>query len=201
MQGERLNTFSHLAALLGCLLAAAALLRETVQGGDVRKTLAALVFAVCTVLLYGASALFHGSAGARKKVWERADHAGIYLLIAGSHTPFALSEPPAAGAWVGLAAVWALALWCGGKALRTDLPPPLALYVGLGWLGLGAAVPAALRDGGITLAWLFAGGAFYTAGTLFYRRFAGLRHAHGIWHLFVVAGTASHWVAVFRLLA
>jgi len=60
---------------------------------------------------------------------------------------------------------------------------------------------AALRDGGSTLAWLVAGGAFYTAGTLFYRRFAGLRHAHGIWHLFVVAGTASHWVAVFRLLA
>lgn len=74
--------------------------------------------------------------------------------------------------------------------------PSLPLYIGLGWLGVLAAVPLAARLDTAGLVWLLVGGAFYTAGTVFYSNRQGFRHAHGAWHLFVLAGTASHYVAV-----
>nr|WP_312372253.1 hemolysin III family protein [Delftia acidovorans] len=199
--GERFNTWSHLAALPVGLAASVVLICETVAGGDARKIVGAVVFGLSLAALFGASALFHGCTGVRKRFWQRVDHACIYLLIAGSHTPFALMAPPGLWAWLLLGGVWGLAFQGAIRALGFDSPPRLFLYISLGWLSLGSAVPVAFRHGAQTLAWLLAGGLLYSAGTVFYRRLASTRHAHGIWHLFVVAGSACHTVAIAGLLA
>ncbi|RYF09028.1 MAG: hemolysin III family protein [Comamonadaceae bacterium] len=203
--GERFNTWSHLSALAGGAIASIWLVLSAIATGQAQKIVGAVVFGSAVVTLFLASTLFHSSTGARKLIWQRADHACIYVLIAATHTPFALAPQPNAwawtwtGPWALLATVWAFAIWGALKAMRSDAAPGLALYVGLGWLGLLAAVPAALRNGTHTMAWLIAGGLCYSVGTLFYRRYARLRHSHGMWHCFVVAGAASHAVAVSLL--
>jgi hemolysin III len=200
--GERLNGYSHLFGLLLALSAAAALLAKTVPTGDPARIAGALVFSLSAVALYAASTLFHSTRGRRKRMWERADHCAIYLLIAGTYTPFALVTLQ--GPWGGLllATIWGVALFGIRRELApqaeggTPKKPSLPLYIGMGWLGVLAAVPLAARLDAAGLAWLLAGGVLYTAGTVFYRNRWGYRHAHGAWHLFVLAGTASHYVAV-----
>lgn len=136
--GERFNTWSHLAALPVGLAASVVLICETVAGGDARKIVGAVVFSLSLAALFGASALFHGCTGVRKRFWQRIDHACIYLLIAGSHTPFALMAPPSLWAWLLLGGVWGLAFQGAIRALGFDSPPRLSLYISLGWLSLGA---------------------------------------------------------------
>ncbi len=199
--GERLNGYSHLLGLVLALPAAVLLLVKTVPTGDPARIAGALVFSLSAVALYAASTLFHSTRGRVKRMWERADHCAIYLLIAGTYTPFALVTLQ--GVWGGLllATIWGAALF----GIRRELlpakdgvskKPSLPLYIGMGWLGVLAAVPLAARLEGAGLAWLLIGGVLYTAGTVFYRNRQGFRHAHGAWHLFVLAGTASHYVAV-----
>ncbi|MET3378651.1 MULTISPECIES: hemolysin III family protein [Variovorax] len=199
--GERLNGYSHLLGLLLALPATALLLAKTLPTGDPARIAGALVFSLSAVALYAASTLFHSTRGRLKRMWERADHCAIYLLIAGTYTPFALVTLQGPWGWLLLATIWGAALFGiwrelmpakGGGAKK----PSLALYIGMGWLGVLAAVPLAARLDGAGLAWLLIGGVLYTAGTVFYRNRQGFRHAHGAWHLFVLAGTASHYVAV-----
>ncbi len=153
-------------------------------------------------LLYAASTLFHSTRGRLKRFWERADHCAIYLLIAGTYTPFALVTLQGLWGWLLLAAVWSAAFFgIGRELLQADSAaskPPLALYIAMGWLGVLAAAPLAARLDVGGLAWLLAGGVLYTVGTVFYRNRRGFRHAHGTWHLFVLAGTASHFISVGR---
>ncbi|MGJ3700487.1 PAQR family membrane homeostasis protein TrhA [Variovorax sp. AFSI2.2] len=198
--GERLNGYTHLLGLLLSLLATALLLAKTVPTGDPARIAGALVFSLSAVVLYAASTLFHSTRGRRKRFWERADHCAIYLLIGGTYTPFALVTLHGLWGWLLLAAVWSAALFgiCR-ELLQADgaaSKPPLALYIGMGWLGVLAAVPLAARLESGGLAWLLAGSVLYTVGTVFYRNRRGFRHAHGTWHLFVLAGTASHFVSV-----
>lgn len=198
--GERLNGYTHLLGLVLALVATVLLLARTVPTGDPARIAGALVFSLSAVALYAASTLFHSTRGRRKRFWERADHCAIYLLIAGTYTPFALVTLRGPWGWLLLATVWSAALFGIGRELLQSggaaSKPPLALYIGMGWLGVAAAVPLAARLESGGLAWLLAGGVLYTVGTVFYSNRWGLRHAHGTWHLFVLAGTASHGVAV-----
>ena len=198
--GERLNGYTHLLGLVLALVATVLLLARTLPTGDPARIAGALVFSLSAVALYAASTLFHSTRGRRKRFWERADHCAIYLLIAGTYTPFALVTLRGPWGWLLLAAVWSAALFGIGRELLqrggAASKPPLALYIGMGWLGVAAAVPLAARLASGGLAWLLAGGVLYTVGTVFYSNRWGLRHAHGTWHLFVLAGTASHGVAV-----
>ncbi|HEX7863630.1 MAG TPA: hemolysin III family protein [Variovorax sp.] len=199
--GERLNGYSHLLGLLLALPAMALLLVKTVPTGDPARIAGALVFSLSAVALYAASTLFHSTRGRLKRVWERADHCAIYLLIAGTYTPFALVTLQGLWGWLLLSTIWGAALfgiWRELMPAKNGAPrkPSLPLYIGLGWLGVLAAVPLAARLDTAGLVWLLVGGAFYTAGTVFYSNRQGFRHAHGAWHLFVLAGTASHYVAV-----
>lgn len=200
--GERFNSYSHLFGLMLALAGAAVLLSQTIPQGDPFRTTGAAVFAFSMVALYAASALFHSTRGARKLRWRRADHCAIYLLIAGTYTPFALVTLQGIWGSALLAAIWALALWGMARELRYGdaLEPSVRLYLFMGWLGVMAAAPLAGRLGGVGLAWLLAGGAFYTVGTFFYRNRGGYRHGHGIWHLFVLGGTASHFVSIAGIL-
>jgi hemolysin III len=195
--GERLNTWTHLLGLVLALVALPLLMAQTWPSGDAARIGGALVFALTCIALYGASALYHGTRGPAKARWQRADHCAIFLLIAGSYTPFALVTLGGVWGWVLLAAIWGIAAFGIWRELRAEqAQPSLALYIGMGWVGVLAAAPlfARLETGG--LVWLVLGGLLYTVGTVFYVNRAGHRHAHGLWHLFVLGGTASHYAAI-----
>lgn len=199
--GERLNGYSHLFGLLLALPAMALLLAKTVPTGDAARIAGALVFSLSAVALYAASTLFHSTRGRLKRMWERADHCAIFLLIAGTYTPFALVTMQGPWGLLLLATIWGAAIFGIRRELvpaKNGAPkkPSLPIYIGLGWLVVLAAVPLAARLDTAGLAWLLVGGAFYTTGTVFYRNRSGFKHAHGAWHLFVLAGTTSHYVAV-----
>lgn len=196
--GERFNGYTHLLGLALAVLGAVHLLMQTLAGGDAANIAGALVFSMSTVAVYGASTLFHGARGERKRFWQRADHCAIYILIAGSYTPFALATMPAGWGLVPLALLWVAAIALVVRELRAHATaePIAALYLGLGWACVLAAVPLAARLGSPALAWLVIGAAFYTSGLVFWRNRSGWRHAHGTWHLFVLGGTASHYVAL-----
>jgi len=201
--GERFNTCTHLAGLLFALVAAAVLVAEAAASADLRRVASFGVFAAAMVLLYAASTLFHGTQGQAKAVWARADHCAIYLMIAGTCTPLALVALRGLWGWVLFGLIWAAALYGIGRELvwGRGRPPAVALYVGMGWVGMAAAIPIAQRFPADGLAWLMAGALCYTGGVVFYAKDGRWPHAHGIWHLFVLAGTASHCVALRALLA
>ena len=200
--GERFNTCTHFLGLVLAILGVPFVLSKTLPSGDGGKIGGGLAFTLCCVVLYAASTLFHGTQGRTRLLWQRADHCAIYLLIAGSYTPFALVRVSGAWGWGLLAAVWCVALLGVVREVRSTSPrPPLVLYIGLGWIMVVAAVPLLLQVATTELRWLLLGAASYTVGTVFYVNHAGYRHAHGIWHLFVLGGTASHYVAVVGLVA
>ena len=195
--GERFNVCTHLLGLALAVLAVPMMLAKTLPGGDAAKIAGALVFALSCVALYAASTFSHSTRGEAKVWWQRVDHCAIYLLIAGSFTPFALVTLRGTGGWLLLAGAWGIALLGIGRELRsTTSRPALELYVGMGWIGVVAAALMASRIEVAGLVWLLGGAVLYTVGTIFYVNRAGLRHAHGIWHLFVLGGTASHYVAI-----
>jgi hemolysin III len=149
-------------------------------------------------VLYAISTLYHSIRGRAKAVLRRLDHAAIFLLIAGTYTPFTLVSLRGAFGWTLFATIWALALagiWRAWRRPEGVDPSPLP-HLLMGWLGLTAVLPLADQLGWTAIGWLAAGGALYTAGILFYVNDTRWRHAHGVWHLFVMAGSASHFVTV-----
>jgi len=162
------------------------------------------VYGSTLILLYLASTFYHGSRGRAKPVFRRLDHCSIYLLIAGTYTPFALVTLHGAWGWSLFGAVWALAVvgiaqecWLARGARVTSL----AIYVLMGWLAVVALAPLfhALAWNG--MAWLVGGGLLYTGGIVFYLFDERVRHFHGIWHLFVMGGSAAHYVAIAAFVA
>ena len=201
--GERFNGFSHLTGTVMALLGAVWLLARSASSDDIQKTVGVLIFALSVIVLYTSSTLFHSTRGATRLFWERVDHCAIYLLIAGTVTPFALGSMDnntSADPWniAALAAIWCLAGIGIAHTLRPAAvaTPPLWLYIGMGWMGVVITLRAAPDLAPAGLALLLGGGALYTVGTFFYLNRRGWRHAHGIWHLFVLGGTTSHYVAI-----
>jgi hemolysin III len=221
---ELANSLTH---GLGAALSVAALaLMATFAAlrGDARQVVGAVIFGATLVLLYTMSTLYHALRGPRvKKVFKILDHSAIYLLIAGTYTPFCLGAIRGAWGWSLFGVIWGLA--AAGVSLKATLyakwvptvrPAPIdhlhsvsegpvppkrmklistAIYLAMGWLIVIALVPLwrALSPHG--LAWLFGGGLCYTAGAGFYS-WRSLRYHHAIWHLFVVAGSFCHFFAV-----
>ena len=187
------------AALVGGLILAALAAR-----GDGWQLVGASVFAATLLLLYLSSTLYHAAtnpvARSRLKVF---DHCSIYLLIAGTYTPFTLIALRGPVGWWLFAAIWSLALlgivfklfFTGRFKLVSTL-----VYVAMGWLAIVAIKPvlAALDDW--TFGWMLAGGLVYTLGTVFYHR-PSMRYSHAVWHLFVIGGSACHYVAVLAQVA
>lgn len=202
--GEEIaNSVSHgvgaLAALVGLpFLVAAALTHGTAA------VVGTSVFAATAVLLYLSSTLYHAlPPGRAKDVFHVLDHSAIFLLIAGTYTPFTLGVLSGAWGWTLLGLVWGLATFGVVSKSAGGLKHPVlstALYVVMGWLIVVAIRPLWLRMPGPGLAWLVAGGLAYTAGVAFFAA-PRLRYAHFVYHLFVVAGTACHYVAVYRYAA
>jgi hemolysin III len=137
-------------------------------------------------------------------VFRKVDHSAIYLLIAGTYTPFALVTLNGPWGWTLFGLVWGLALIGIVQELvfaRGARIPSLVIYLVMGWSAVAAVVPLAESLGWAGLAWVAAGGVIYTAGIVFYVFDHKVRHFHGIWHLFVLAGSAVHYTAVVLFVA
>ncbi len=196
---ELANSLSHGMALLATL-AATPFLMLSVSPHHPWGLLGAGVFAATMLLLYVCSTLYHAlPEGRSKQFFLQLDYSAIYLFIAGSYTPFALAAPVGTENWVMLGLVWLLAaVGIALKALR-QLPHPwlsTGLYVAMGWLVLAAAIPLAQQLPRPGFLWLLAGGVAYTVGVVFFALDQRLRYAHSVWHGFVAAGSACHFVAV-----
>jgi len=199
---EWANCGSHALGLLLAVAALPVLAGHALRAGDAMAVVGATVFGVSAILLYLASTLYHAITQPRLKVIFRLlDHGAIYLLIAGTYTPITLGVLRGGWGWGLLGAIWALAL--AGvlfKTLAGTRFPKLStfLYLAMGWLALVAIVPLWQRMDAAGLAWLFAGGLAYSFGVIFYVLDGRLRYSHLVWHLFVLAGTACHFVVVLH---
>lgn len=199
LREEIANALTHGLGAVVALGAGAVLITLTALWGDGWQLAGAIVFCVALVLLYVASTLYHAishaGAKARLKVF---DHCAIYLLIAGTYTPFTLISLRGSMGWALFAAIWTLAFagilfklfFTGRFKLVSTL-----MYIAMGWLSVLAIGPMLRQLDPWTLGWLFAGGISYTAGTLFYLN-QRIRYSHAIWHAFVIAGSVCHFVAV-----
>jgi len=198
--GEEIsNSVSHGVGLVAALAASPVLISAALKRGDTAGIVGTSVFATTVVLLYLASTLFHALPPNRaKRVFQILDHSAIYLLIAGTYTPFTLGVLRGDWGWTLFGLEWVLALVgtlfkaCGGVRYTTF---STWVYLAMGWLVLIAAeqvwalVP---RQG---LFWLFAGGIAYTVGAVFFMA-ERIKYFHFVWHLFVIIGTACHFIAV-----
>jgi hemolysin III len=198
--GEEIaNSVSHGVGLLAAVVAIPVLVASAVRRGDAAGIVGASVFAVTMVLLYLTSTLYHALPKKRaKRVFRVLDHSAIFLLIAGTYTPFTLGVLGGTWGWMLFSLEWGFA--AVGVVLKAVVGvryPILStcLYLGMGWLVLIAVWPVWLRIPPAGLLWLLAGGLAYTAGVAFFA--AGrIRYTHFVWHLFVLAGTACHFIAV-----
>jgi hemolysin III len=203
--GEELaNSISHGIGLCAALIGAPILLLEA-RRSSLGFFLGAVIFVATMSMLYLGSMLYHAWPQTRgKSILQVVDHSAIFLLIAGTYTPFTLG--PLRGLWGStmLALVWTLAIF--GVFLKTTRGPSrhpklsMTLYLGTGWLALVAARPMTLAIPFPALIWLVAGGIAYTIGVLFFVN-GRLRYSHFIWHLFVLAGSSCHFLAVLSCCA
>jgi hemolysin III len=200
---DRASTLTAVAGLVAALGAALVLMIAAAGTADGWRIAAALVFSLSLVTLHLASTLYHAATDpvrkARLKVF---DHCAIYVLIAGTYTPFTLIGLRGQLGWTLFIAIWSLAalgivfkLFTAGRLRLLST----AIYVVMGWLVVLAIKPVHAALDAWTFGWVVAGGVVYTAGTWFYHR-PNLRNAHAIWHLFVIGGSACHCVAVYAQL-
>jgi hemolysin III len=196
---ELASSVVHGVGLLFSIAGLAILVAYAAMYGGARAVVASSVFGATLILLYTASTLYHAIPGAlAKRVLRTFDHIAIFLLIAGTYTPFTLLVLPGAWGWSLFGTIWGLAL-IGSAAelglLKHYRKAAVALYVAMGWVALVAIQPLRtyVPSGGLIL--LFAGGLAYTAGVPFYmaRR---LPYHHTIWHVFVLAGSVLHYLAI-----
>ncbi len=198
---ELANALTHGVGAAAALAAGAVLVTLAALRGDGWILAASIVFGVAMLLLYTSSTLYHAVTHpvvkGRLKVF---DHCAIYLLIAGTYTPFTLVGLRGPTGWWLFGAIWTLALagvvfklFYTGRFRRLST----FIYIAMGWLVVVAAKPMFHALDAATLGWLLAGGIAYTAGTVFYLR-PHARWSHAIWHLFVIVGSLCHYVAVMR---
>ncbi len=200
--GEKLNSISHLVGAAMALMGFGVLMTISIQERDPLLIISFAVFGVTLILLYTMSTLYHSLSSVKlKRLFQKFDHVAIYLLIAGTYTPFLLVSMRDKNGLSGLLIIWILA----AIGLLLDILIKkriewlqLSIYLAMGWFcilfysELRASIPAA------GMAWLTIGGVLYMGGVVFYvlDEFDKLRHAHGVWHLFVLSGSISHFISI-----
>lgn len=197
--GEKFNAWTH---LVGAVLAAAGsiwLLVMAALDGSPQKIISVAIYGVTLVLLYTVSTVYHSVRGRSKVIMQKCDHLSIYLLIAGSYTPFCLVTLHGPWGWTLFGIVWGMAV----IGMLQEIKPrsearilSIVIYALMGWIVLVAVKPLLAALGTAGFVWLAAGGVMYTVGIIFFALDHRLRHAHGIWHLFVIAGSLLHFVAI-----
>ena len=197
---EIANAITHGLGLAAAVAALPILLAVGVASGDAYRAVGSAVFGATLVLLYLSSTLYHALRPCPAKERLRVlDHSAIYLLIAGTYTPFMLGALRGPWGWSLLAVIWSLAVAgiVAKLVLRFRFPRLSTwLYLGMGWLIVVAIQPLAANVSSSGVAWLVVGGLCYTGGVIFYVKDARIRFGHALWHLFVLAGSACHYLAV-----
>jgi len=197
--GEKFNALTHLVGALLALAGAVVLVALAALDADPWKMVSVSVYGTTLVLLYSVSTLYHSLRGRAKNILRELDHHGIYLLIAGSYTPFCLVTLRGPWGWSLFGVVWGLAVLGSLQELKFRSGARIlsvVIYVAMGWSALVALVPLRHALGPTGFAWVAAGGLSYTLGIVFYALDTRFAHAHGVWHLFVIGGSAAHYVAI-----
>jgi len=197
--GEKLNSFTH---MLGAVVALAGLVILVVfasLNGDVWRIVSFSIYGTSLFLLYLFSSIYHSSEGSLKALFKKLDHIGIYLLIAGTYTPFVLVSLSGAWGWSLFGVIWGLAiigilLDCFSSDERRIIQ--IIIYLLMGWIALIAIQPLIESLSMAGFLWLLGGGVFYSIGIVFYVIDLKKFHFHGIWHLFVLAGSITHYFTI-----
>ena len=203
-KGERLNGISHLIGAAGALAGLVVLVVLAARQGDPWKIVSFSIYGVTLLMLYVFSTLYHSLRGRSKTIFRKLDHFAIYLLIAGTYTPFTLITLRGVWGWWLFGIIWGLAI----IGIVIDALPnngrrilPVVIYLLMGWSCLAAIRPLLLALPFAGFMWLLAGGLFYTVGVIFFALDKRVQCFHGVWHLFVLAGSGSHYCAVFFYVA
>jgi hemolysin III len=196
---ELANSISHGIGLLLAMGALPVLVDFAASRGRLIDMIGACVFSGTMILVYAASSAYHAlPEGRAKRLFNRLDHAAIFLFIAGSYTPFSLAGINGAWDWTVFGMVWTLA--AAGVVLKacgrlTNVWLSTAFYIALGWLVLIALWPLMERASEWSVGLIIGGGGAYTAGAVFFLLDSRVRYAHFVWHLFVIAGSTCHFFA------
>jgi len=199
--GERFNSITHLIGSVLAVIGTSVAVTIAAERGGATRIVAASVYGAMLVLLYLSSTLYHSTRGRAKRVFHVFDHCSIYLLIAGTYTPFTLIVLRGAWGWWLFSIVWSLALLGVTKDVLLHgryRVMSVLLYLLMGWLIVAAFVPLqrALPSPGLAL--LAAGGIVYTLGIVFFALSKRVAYTHGVWHLCVIGGSICHYFAVVR---
>lgn len=201
--GERFNAYSHLAGAVLAITGMVLLLIKAVGTLDIYKVVSAAAYGTCLIVLYVGSTIYHSVPQPKAKaVLQKIDHCAIYLLIAGSYTPFTLVTLQGAWGWSLFGVSWGLALFGIIQELTISRRSEkrllsLILYVLMGWLVLVAIYPLVKTLPPEGMFWLVLGGLLYSAGIYWFINDTKIKHGHGIWHLFVLGGSLAQFVCVY----
>ncbi len=202
-RGERFNSISHLVGAIFALTGLVLLVVMSSLQGDPWKIVSFSIYGTTLLLVYLNSTFYHSCQGRTKAVFQKLDHLSIYLLIAGTYTPLTLVTLRGGWGWSLFGVIWGLALL--GIILeflltRYKKPITIGIYATMGWLVLVAIRPLWISLPGLGLIFLVIGGVFYTIGIYFYVSKDKIPHSHGIWHLFVIAGSFFHFLTMLIIL-
>ncbi len=202
--GERFNSISHLIGAVAALAGLVVAVVVAAQQGDPWKIVSFSIYGTTLFVLYTVSTLYHSLRGRAKRVFRKLDHYSIYFLIAGTYTPFTLVTLRDGWGWTIFGVIWGLVVvgivvesvpQTGNRILS------LGVYILMGWLVLLVLKPLLQVLPWAGFVWLLMGGLFYTGGVVFYLFDEKIRHFHGIWHLFVLAGSVSHYLTILLYVA
>jgi hemolysin III len=196
---ERFNSISHLIGTIAAAAGAAVLVVLAALQGDLRKIISFSIYGATLVTLYASSTFYHSLRGRAKALFQKLDHSAVYLLIAGTYTPFTLITLRGSWGWSYFGVIWCLA--AAGILIDVLNGPkrriiPVLIYLVMGWLSVFAVGPLLRELTFAGFAWLLAGGILYTAGLFFYGMGRRLQNSHGVWHVFVLAGSACQFITL-----
>lgn len=201
-KGEVFNSVSHLVGALLALVGASVLITLAAIEGDTLKLVSYSIYSTTLFLLYLASTLYHSFQGRAKDFFKRVDHLAIYLLIAGTYTPFTMLAIKGAAGWWLFGSVWALAvvgIIVENLPIKGPRIIPIVIYLMMGWACVFTLDSMMAGMPKMGFAFLVAGGITYSAGVIFYILDHWFPWCHEIWHLFVIGGSVCHYFAIFLL--
>lgn len=201
-RGELFNSISHLLAAVLALVGTTVLVTLAAVEGDMVKTISYTVYSISLFLLYLSSTLFHSLKGKAKDIFQKIDHLSIYLLIAGTYTPFTLVAIEGSTGWWLFAVIWSLAgLGICFETSSTKGPRviPVIIYLAMGWACVFTFDQLIAGMSELAFNLLVAGGIVYTLGVVFYVMDKWYPWCHEAWHVFVIGGSCCHYFAIFLL--
>ena len=203
-QGEKFNSFTHLVGSILSFIGVALLVSIAIEKGDIWKIIGFSVYGASLIMLYSVSTIYHSSRGKIKELFRQLDYISIYLLIAGTYTPFTLVTLRGVWGWSLFAVIWTLAIvgiiqeiYIGKKTRLYSL----ILYPLMGWIIVIAIEPLLEKLSSSGMYWLAAGGLAYTLGIAFFLLDEKVKHFHGVWHLFVLMGSFFQFVCLWKFVA